>query len=433
MLPRTRVSSNRSKEESGTREKSVSEDFSRLTLNAKPALGCWGKTRLRPPVQGASPSLGRRGPGAQQAGPGAQRCPCPSHFSLPGIGEHRAGRHQLKAGSSAGATAGTAGRQDRAAQQPAPGARGQQEQPSGLDPGPATRPPAWVPAQHTQGGCAPRATAGTDDPTAGNSTTWRPRRRGRGGGAAASSRGDPEPGAAASCPRDPCGRRPPWASPASAASPGRSPRPCPGGSASALPALHRARAAIATHRGRLGSGPPIRVALSFPGEPCPAAARGHGRCARAGWGRLVLRLHRDRRRLPSSGLCCNVCEADFERLARRPPAAAALLPPPPSSRRPGPSPRCSTPFSSSAKFLNPFLPLPPIVTRVDRVPGGSLELGSLSGSCRPPLRCSGWETRGCAALKVERGHSSTGKGGCLALRAGALAFRPRPAAWTDCP
>lgn len=182
MLPRTRVSSNRSKEESGTREKSVSEDFSRLTLNAKPALGCWGKTRLRPPVQGASPSLGRRGPGAQQAGPGAQRCPCPSHFSLPGIGEHRAGRHQLKAGSSAGATAGTAGRQDRAAQQPAPGARGQQEQPSGLDPGPATRPPAWVPAQHTQGGCAPRATAGTDDPTAGNSTTWRPRRRGRGGG-----------------------------------------------------------------------------------------------------------------------------------------------------------------------------------------------------------------------------------------------------------
>ncbi|MEJ1283053.1 hypothetical protein NN561_014018 [Cricetulus griseus] len=372
VLPRTRVSSNRSKEESGTREKSVSEDFSRLTLNAKPALGCWGKTRLRPPVQGASPSLGRRGPGAQQAGPGAQRCPCPSHFSLPGIGEHRAGRHQLKAGSSAGATAGTAGRQDRAAQQPAPGARGQQEQPSGLDPGPATRPPAWVPAQHTQGGCAPRATAGTDDPTAGNSTTWRP-------------------------------------------------------------PLHRARAAIATHRGRLGSGPPIRVALSFPGEPCPAAARGHGRCARAGWGRLVLRLHRDRRRLPSSGLCCNVCEADFERLARRPPAAAALLPPPPSSRRPGPSPRCSTPFSSSAKFLNPFLPLPPIVTRVDRVPGGSLELGSLSGSCRPPLRCSGWETRGCAALKVERGHSSTGKGGCLALRAGALAFRPRPAAWTDCP
>lgn len=108
------------------REKSVSQDFTRLTLNANPALGCWGKkTRLRPRVQGASPCLGRRGPGAQQAGPGAQRCPCSESLFPAGIGEHRAGRHRQEAGSSAGATAGTAGRQDRAAQQPAPGARGQ--------------------------------------------------------------------------------------------------------------------------------------------------------------------------------------------------------------------------------------------------------------------------------------------------------------------
>lgn len=124
---------------------------------------------------------------------------------------------------------------------------------------------------------------------------------------------------------------------------------------------------------------------------CPARrrTRGHGRAVgradargRAGVGAgsslrlgrrllllLVVLLLLGRRRcrlLPSSGLCCNVCETDLERLARRPPAAA-LLPPPPSPPRPSPSPRRSTPFSSSAKFLNPFSsPRPPIVTG----PGG---------------------------------------------------------------
>lgn len=180
MFPRKRVSSNNnsSKGESGTREERL-PGLHQTHAKCEPSSRMLGKkTRLRPRVQGASPCLGRRGPGAQQAGPGAQRCPCSESLFPAGIGEHRAGRHRQEAGSSAGATAGTAGRQDRAAQQPAPGARGQQGQPSGLDPGPATRPPAWVPAQNTQGGCAPRATAGTDEPTAGNSTTWRPRRPG---------------------------------------------------------------------------------------------------------------------------------------------------------------------------------------------------------------------------------------------------------------
>lgn len=156
MFPRKRVSSNNnsSKGESGTREERL-PGLHQTHAKCEPSSRMLGKkTRLRPRVQGASPCLGRRGPGAQQAGPGAQRCPCSESLFPAGIGEHRAGRHPQEAGSSAGATAGTAGRQDRAAQQPAPGARGQQGQPSGLDPGPATRPPAWVPAQNTQGGCA---------------------------------------------------------------------------------------------------------------------------------------------------------------------------------------------------------------------------------------------------------------------------------------
>lgn len=364
-------------------------------------------------------------------GLGLSAVPVPSHFSLPGIGGDTArGGTGERRGSSAGATAGTAGRQDRAARQPAPGARGQQGQPERARPGP--RDPAT------------RVGPGAEPPE--RLRPWRRGWHGRAHGwelynlAAAPAGAREFPGRAGArhggrlspgsgSPAPPVGlpglRR--LHGPRTQAVPGRR------GVRSASSA-RSSGAAIATHRGRRGSrGPPIRVAPSFPGEPCPAAARGHGRCARVGWGRLVLRLRRDRRRLPSSGLCCNVCEADFERLARRPPAAAALLPPPPSSRRPGPSPRCSTPFSSSAKFLNPFLPLPPIVTPADRVPGGSLELGSLPGSCRPSLRFSGWGPRGSAALKAERGRRSTGRGGgCLAPRAGALAFRPRPAAWIDC-
>lgn len=53
--------------------RAVSQDFTRLT-RVNP-LSDAGGTGLRPRVQGASPSLGRRGARAQQAGPGAQRCP----------------------------------------------------------------------------------------------------------------------------------------------------------------------------------------------------------------------------------------------------------------------------------------------------------------------------------------------------------------------
>lgn len=102
-----------------------------------------------------------------------------------------------------------------------------------------------------------------------------------------------------------------------------------------------------------------------------AGGRARGRVVPPPGRRLLLR----HRLLPSSGLCCNVCEADFERLARRPPAIA-LLPPPPSPPRPSPSPRRSTPFSSSAKFLNPFFPLPPIVTGQAEAAGVPAALGS---------------------------------------------------------
>lgn len=304
-------------------------------------------------------------------GLGLSAVPSPSHFSRLGIREHRARETPAIGGELRGRHRSTAGRQDRAARQPAPGARGQRGQPGErageLDRGPRDPATRVGPGAEHPGRLRPSRQGWH-----GRARGWELHNLAAAPAGPASSRGEPERDAAAGCPRDPCPRSSPAGLPRPPPpSTGRAPRPCPGGAASAPRAPHGARAAIATHRGRLGSGPPIRVAPSFPGEPCPAAARGHGRCARAGWGRLVLRLRRGRRRLPSSGLCCNVCEADFERLARRPPAAAALLPPPPTSRRPGPSPRCSTPFSSSAKFLNPFLPLPPIVTRAERAPGGS--------------------------------------------------------------
>ncbi|XDC50048.1 hypothetical protein R6Z07M_001230 [Ovis aries] len=154
-----------------------------------------------------------------------------------------------------------------------------------------------------------------------------------------------------------------------------------------------------------------RRALPCDRQRCRAQRppRGHGRARGRARGRVVppprpppprRLLLRRRRRLPSSGLCCNVCEADFERLARRLPArppAAALLPPPPRRPRPSPSPRRSTPFSSSAKFLNPFFPLSSIVTGAAGTrsgPGGSRELRGPLGwlvflLARPPAGRAG--------------------------------------------
>ncbi|XP_076974852.1 uncharacterized protein LOC143648536 [Tamandua tetradactyla] len=85
-------------------------------------------------------------------------------------------------------------------------------------------------------------------------------------------------------------------------------------------------------------------------------------------------------------------------LAARP-LATALLPPPPSPPWPSPSPRRSTPFSSSAKFLNPFFPLPPIVTGAEACrpgPGSSQDLRnpSVLFSFLPSY---GWPSRGSRA------------------------------------
>lgn len=238
-----------------------------------------GDTRLRPRVQGTSPSLGRRGAGAQQAGPGAQRCaPFPVTFPCLESAATPRGEAPARGGEAARAPprAPLGGRTERRGSQH-PGLGANRGSPSGLDPGPATRPPAWVPAQNPQSGCAPGAGAGTDEPTAGNSTTWRPRRPGP-----ASSRGEPEPGTAAGCPRDPGRRRPPWASPASAASTGRAPRPCPGDEASAPRAPHGApgprspltEAAAAPGGRRSVSLPPFPVSRAL--RPREATGGAHG-------------------------------------------------------------------------------------------------------------------------------------------------------------
>lgn len=214
-------------------------------------------------MQGASPSSAGGELVPSRPGLGLSAVPSPSHFSRPGIAEHRARETPAIGGELRGRhrehrwAAGPSGAAASARGSGPTGAAGRAGE---LDPGPAIRPPAWVPAQNTQGGCAPRAKAGTDEPAAGNSTTWRLRRPGprvpgesRSGSRRRAVPGIRVPGA----PRGP--------PPASAASTGRAPRPCPGGSASAQRAPHGARAAIATHRGRRGSGPPIRVAPSFPG------------------------------------------------------------------------------------------------------------------------------------------------------------------------
>lgn len=214
-------------------------------------------------------------------------------------------------------------------------------------------------------------------------------------------RARPRPAALPALPPPP--RRPRGPARQASANAGRAPGPFPAAPAAAtLGAL----AAAVTHPRppRLPASGSVRLGprRRLPPRPGPAPRRAlpsdqrrsrrsggreaTGGRARAGggraWGRIVPAPRRRllRRRLPSSGLCCNVCEADFERLARRPPAAA-LLPPPPSPPRPSPSPRRPTPFSSSAKFLNPFLPLPPIVSRS----GGSRAGPGRSRELRSPL------------------------------------------------
>lgn len=242
------------------REKSVSQDFTRLTLNANPALGCWGKKQVE-----ASGARGLALP--RQAGtwcPAGRAWgsalslfrvtfPCRNRRAprrkAPARGGEQRGRHRghrWAAGPSGAAASARGSGPEGAAERARPRPRD-----------PATR---VGPGTEHLGRLRPSRHGWH-----GRAHGWELYNLVAAPAGPASSRGDPEPGAAAGCPRDPCRRRPPWASPASAASTGRAPRPCPGGSASAPPAPHGARAAIATHRGRRGSGPPIRVAPSFPG------------------------------------------------------------------------------------------------------------------------------------------------------------------------
>ena len=257
--------------------RAVSPDFTRL-MRVNP-LSDAGGTGLRPRVQGASPSLGKRGARAQQAGPGAQRCPFSE--SLFPAGDRRAPRKgdgsDRRGAARAPPRAPLGGRTERrGSQRPGLGANGGSWA-GELDRGPATRPPAWVPAQNTQGGCAPRAKAGTDEPAAGNSTTWRLRRPGprvpgesRSGARRRAVPGIRVPGA----PRGP--------PPASAASTGRAPRPCPGGAASAPASSARSpgRDCHSPRPPRLRAADPRRSLLPRLAVPCgrarPRALRSGG-------------------------------------------------------------------------------------------------------------------------------------------------------------
>lgn len=245
--------------------RAVSQDFTRLTLNSNP-LSDAGETRLRPPVRGASPSLGGPGAHAQQAEPGAQRCAFP--WSLFPTGNPRAPRKgstgERRGAARAPPRAPLGGRTER---------RGNQRLGLGANGGSRARWTGNPRPGHPRGsrhrearsGCAPHARLARRSPRLGTpqlgSRAGRAREfpgrpgAGRGGGLSPVSV-SPAPPAASPAPLP---HRPP-PSPR-----GRAPRPCPGGAASARRAPHGARAAIATHRGRRGSRPPIRVAPSFPG------------------------------------------------------------------------------------------------------------------------------------------------------------------------
>lgn len=243
--------------------RAVSPEFTRLT-QVNP-LSDAGGTGLRPRAQGASPSLGKREARAQQAGPGAQHCPfSESLFPARDRRAPRKGNSDDRRGAArAPPRAPLGGRTERRGSQ-RPGLRanggsraGERASSTGA-PRPGhprgsrrRTPRAAAPLAPRLARTSPRLGTLQLGGSAGRAREFPGRAgAGRGGGL---SPGSVSPALPAGLPRPP--------PPPRAAHPGRARaarRPLPR-------APHGARAAIATHRGRRGSGPPIHVAPSFPG------------------------------------------------------------------------------------------------------------------------------------------------------------------------
>ncbi|XP_004842623.1 mucin-1-like [Heterocephalus glaber] len=335
-----------------------------LTLNESPAAAPGAKRRPRPRVQGASPSGGDQQGLAGRAW-GCERCPLPGSLFWAGIGQaydREASGREAPARAPLGSR--TESRATRSARDPGRGGsragRDPSPRPSPLRPS-RRRAPRRCPSAH--GNTERRA--GKPEPT--------PQLGGRAAGPLREFPGS-------SCPSGDAGSSAPRAVPTPPPAPSpTSPRPC-------LPAPPPPRAPLQAVSGRRplprpghgrhspkpprlrapGSAGSLHEAPAAPSFPAPASSSslrpaalpsaaadarpGLGARGRAGgraWGRLVPPLGRRllrRRRLPSSGLCCNVCEADLGRRAphsalvarphRAPPsaaesAAAESLPSPP--------------------------------------------------------------------------------------------------------
>lgn len=297
-----------------------------------------------------------------------ERAPFPVTFPGPESGEHRAGRPPgERRGAAPGAAQDARAAGPRAARRAAEGGSR-----AGRDPG---RSPAPSPAPRTRRPAHDRRARGQLHNLAGP-PPGPPSSRGQ--PAAAGEAGSPRrrllPAAsAARRPRSLPPPRRPAALPASAsASPaaGRAPRPFP----AAAPRSPRPRPPLT--RGRRGSeARSARLPLRRRPPPVLPGARPARPSARQRRERTADARPRAGGRGPAvPALAAAAAAASRVRgsaaMSARLTLSASLAarPPPPRSslrRRAaaaGPSPRRSTPFSSSAKFLNPFFPRPPIVT-----------------------------------------------------------------------
>lgn len=336
--------------------RAVSQDFTRLT-RVNP-LSDAGGTGLRPRVQGASPSLGRRAARVQQAGPGVQRCPFSE--SLFPAGNRRAPRKgdsdDRRGAARAPPRAPLGGRTERRGSQ-RPGLRANGGSWAGeLDRGPrdpATR--VGPGAEH------PRRLRPSRQGWHGQARGWELHNLEATPAGPASSRGEPERGAAAGCPRDPCPRRSPRASP---------------GLCHPLRAAHPGRARVARRplrelRTEPGPRSPLTEAAGAPG--CRSASLPPSRVSRALRPREATGAAHGRAGAGSSSACAAVAVASRVRgsaaMSARLTLSASLAARPPQPRsslrrrlRGGRVPPLAAPRHSALQpsFLTLFCPSLPL-------------------------------------------------------------------------